>query len=346
MRIFSRRGSARKYAYITARVRSMKRKLIPKETYPKLLQMDIPEIIRFIEESEYRQDVDELARSFSGIDLLEHALNRNLAMTYRKLIDISQEEAKFLITEYLRYWDIWNIKTILRGKYYGASEEEILDSVVSAGELRYRDLTSLVKIESIEEIIAELSNTPYYEILKNYDGGVLSNIEDELDKLYYLRLLKSVGESQGDKLFLKFIRTEIDIKNLQNLFRLKKAEADKDIILNKLIPGGMELKQNDLNKLSSLSLQEFIKALESLPYWNAIADIVSQESIPVGKIATRLNKYALDYVSQISHYYPLSIVPILDYMISKKNEVTNIRIIARGKETNLPDNIIRDQLVI
>ncbi|MFQ6071751.1 MAG: ATP synthase A1 subunit C, partial [Methanosarcinales archaeon] len=298
MRIFSRRGSARKYAYITARVRSMKRKLIPKETYPKLLQMDIPEIIRFIEESEYRQDVDELARSFSGIDLLEHALNRNLAMTYRKLIDISQEEAKFLITEYLRYWDIWNIKTILRGKYYGASEEEILDSVVSAGELRYRDLTSLVKIESIEEIIAELSNTPYYEILKNYDGGVLSNIEDELDKLYYLRLLKSVGESQGDKLFLKFIRTEIDIKNLQNLFRLKKAEADKDIILNKLIPGGMELKQNDLNKLSSLSLQEFIKALESLPYWNAIADIVSQESIPVGKIATRLNKYALDYVSQ------------------------------------------------
>ncbi|MFQ6119771.1 MAG: V-type ATPase subunit, partial [Methanosarcinales archaeon] len=99
MRIFSRRGSARKYAYITARVRSMKRKLIPKETYPKLLQMDIPEIIRFIEESEYRQDVDELARSFSGIDLLEHALNRNLAMTYRKLIDISQEEAKFLITE-------------------------------------------------------------------------------------------------------------------------------------------------------------------------------------------------------------------------------------------------------
>lgn len=346
MRLFIRRGSARKYAYITARVRSMKRKLIPKETYPKLLQMDIPEIIRFIEESEYRQDVDELARSFSGIDLLEHALNRNLAMTYRKLIDISQEEVKFLITEYLRYWDIWNIKTILRGKYYGASEKEILDSVVSAGELRYRDLTSLVKIESIEEIIAELSNTPYYEVLKNYDGEVLSNLEDELDKLYYSRLLKSVGESQGDKLFLKFIRTEIDIKNLQNLFRLKKAEADKDIILNRLILGGMELKQNDLNKLSSLSLQEFVKALESLPYWNAIADIVVADSIPVGKIATRLNKYALDYVSRISHYYPLSIVPILDYMVSKKNEVNNIRIIARGKETNLPDNVIKNQLVI
>jgi len=77
---FNRRGS-KKYAYITARVRAMKSKLIQKEVFPKMMNMDLAEITRFIGESEYKQDVDELAQKFSGIDLLEHALNQNLART-------------------------------------------------------------------------------------------------------------------------------------------------------------------------------------------------------------------------------------------------------------------------
>ena len=91
-----------KYAYIVARVRAMKGKLIPKEMYPKFLNMEIPEITRYIEESEYKKDVDEIGKKYRGTDLIEHALNQNLALTYRKLIEVSQNEANFLITEYLR----------------------------------------------------------------------------------------------------------------------------------------------------------------------------------------------------------------------------------------------------
>src|SRR5574341_2570269 len=107
-------SSSVKYAYIVARVRAMKGKLIPKDMYPKFLNMEIPEITRFIEESDYKKDVDELGKKYTGTDLIEHALNQNLALTYRKLIEVSQNEANYLITEYLRFWDIWNIKTILK----------------------------------------------------------------------------------------------------------------------------------------------------------------------------------------------------------------------------------------
>ena len=96
MGLLIRRGG-KKYAYIAARVRAMKSKLMPKETYPRLMNMDIAEITRFIGESEYKQDVDELAQKFSGIDLLEHALNENLARTYRKLLRVSQDEANYLV---------------------------------------------------------------------------------------------------------------------------------------------------------------------------------------------------------------------------------------------------------
>ncbi len=331
------------YAYIVARVRAMKSKLIPKEMYPKLLNMTIPEIIRFIEESEYKKDVDELAKKYKHTDLFEHALNQNLALTYRKLIEISQNEANYIITEYLRFWDIWNIKTILRGKFSGATEEEILEDVVSAGQLRYRDITEIVKIATVEGIIAALEKTPYFPALQGYKGD-LAEIENALDKRYYAKRLES-GVNAGNEFFLKFLRTEIDLKNLKILFRMKRAGMERDEILKLLIPGGMELKEAELSRLASLPFSEFVNALEDYSYWSAISDI-STELTSLINIETRLDKYGVVYASRISYYYPLSILPVLDYILSKKIEVDNLRIIVRGKETNLTEDIIKSHLVM
>ncbi len=336
-------SSTVKYAYIVARVRAMKSKLIPKEMYPKFLNMEIPEITRFIEESEYKKDVDELGKKYTGLDLIEHAMNQNLALTYRKLIEISQNEANFLITEYLRFWDIWNIKTILRGKLSGASEEEILEGVVSGGQLRYRDLIELVKIGTVEGVIAALVRTPYYPALEGYKGD-LAEIENNLDKRYYSKRIKAAVDT-GNKLFLKFLTTEIDLKNLKTLFRMKRAGMGRDDIMKHLIPDGRELKEADLNRLASLPFPEFIRALEEFSYWSAISDI-SGELTSLVNIENRLDKYGLMYTSRISYYYPLSILPILDYILSKKIEVDNLRIIVRGKETALPEGIIKAHLVM
>ncbi len=332
-----------KYAYIVARVRAMKSKLIPKEMYPKFLNMEIPEITRFIGESEYKKDVDELGKKYHGTDLFEHALNQNLALTCRKLIDVSQNEANFLITEYLRSWDIWNIKTIIRGKFSGASEEEILEGLVSAGQLRYRDLSEIVKMGTVEGVIAAFAKTPYYPALEGYKG-VLADIENSLDKMYYSNLIKAVAAT-GNKLFLKFLRTEIDLKNLKILFRMKRAGMERDDIIKMLIPGGMELKEADLARLASMPLSEFVRALEEYSYWKAISDI-SGELASLINIETRLDKYGLVYAARISYYYPLSILPVLDYILSKKMEVDNLRIIVRGKETMLPEEIIKAHLVM
>ncbi len=332
-----------KYAYIVARVRAMKSKLIPKEMYPKFLNMEIPEITRMIGESEYKGEVDELAKKYSGTDLFEHALNQNLALTYRKLIEVSQNEANFLITEYLRSWDIWNVKTILRGKFAGASEAEILEDIVSAGQLRYRDITEMVKIGTIEGVIGALSRTPYYPALEGFKGN-LSETENNLDRLYYSNLIKAAS-STGNKLFLKFLKTEIDLKNLKMLFRMKRAGLDHNEILKILIPGGMELKDADLNRLASVPLNDFARSLEEYSYWEAIADIGADMTSLIN-IETRLDKYGLLYASRISYYYPLSILPVLDYIMSKKMEIDNLRMIVRGKETSLPEDIIKAHLVM
>ncbi len=225
-------GKQVQYAYITGRVRAMKTKLIPKEVYSRIMVMDTSEIIRYLSESQYKDEINFLSKDYSGIDLIEHATFDNLAKTYRKLLKISIEEPHFLILEYLRRWDIWNIKTLLRAKSYGADEKEIAKYLIPAGEFSEDYLMELAKIETVQKIIATLEGTDYSKALAYYDGKSLAKVENELDKLYYFRMEHTVSGtlSVGGSLMLKYVRREIDVKNLITLFRMNKAGIDATIV--------------------------------------------------------------------------------------------------------------------
>jgi len=47
-------------------------------------------------------------------------------------MEVSQDEANYLITEYLRYWNLEH-KDHYPRKVFRGSEEEILEDIVSAG---------------------------------------------------------------------------------------------------------------------------------------------------------------------------------------------------------------------
>ena len=90
------------YVYVCTRMRVRKSKLIPREDYLRLLNMGLPEITRFIEETEYKKEIDELATSFHGIDLIEIALSWNLAKEYQNIQKITPGTLKDLTRAYLR----------------------------------------------------------------------------------------------------------------------------------------------------------------------------------------------------------------------------------------------------
>jgi len=118
-----------------------------------ILNMDIPEINDY-RESEYKNEVDNLERSI-GYWPFEHALNQN-GFDYRKLIEVSRW-SKYIITEYLRYWDIWNIKPycaeILGSKRRGILEDVFLRPV------KIQDLLDIIKIGPLRSYCSFIKNT-------------------------------------------------------------------------------------------------------------------------------------------------------------------------------------------
>ncbi len=339
-------GQPVKYAYITGRVRAMKTKLIPAEMYPRMQSMDASEIARYLEETQYKDEIDALSKDYSGTELIEHATFANLAKTYRKLLDVSIDEPQFLILEYLRRWDIWNIKTVIRGKFYGATDAEIMKYLVPAGELDAEFLDGLTKKGTVQEVISAFEGTDYSSALAQYDGKNLASLENALDKLYYFRMERAVGGtlSVGGGLLLKYVRREIDIRNLITLFRMNKAGVDAAIIQENLIPGGKL--HEELSRMAGQPFGEFLRGLEGYPFWSSISDIATADLDAVSRIEARLRAYLVRYAWALSNYHPLSILPVLGYMVSKDTEVSNIRKIVRGKEAGLPAELIEEQVVV
>jgi V/A-type H+-transporting ATPase subunit C len=207
-------------------------------------------------------------------------------------------------------------------------------------------MSELAAKATYQEVVEALKDTEYYLLLQEFDGNNLAHIENELDKLYYTVLFEAIGtpKSKDRKLFAKVVKLEVDVKNLINLFRLKKAGVGKlDEIMPLMIEGGLELKPE---KLAALPYDEFVNGLQKTQYWDAVSGVTDLDTTPLTTLESRLTRYYLESSTLLSHVSPISVVPIIDYIIHKNNEVTNLRIIFRGKEAGLNDNLIKDQLVV
>uniref|UniRef100_UPI002632D8B0 V-type ATPase subunit n=1 Tax=Haloplanus sp. TaxID=1961696 RepID=UPI002632D8B0 len=180
--------------YVSARVQSRKAALFSDDDYRKLVRMGPSEIARFMEESEYEREINALGARHSGVDLIEYALNRNLAKHFNNLLSWADGRLYDLIARYLRKFDAWNVKTVLRGIYSDAARENVETDLIRAGELPERLLDRLLDAGSIEDAVGLLDETMFGESLTDAfddyeDSGVLVPLENAVDRAFYEQLL-------------------------------------------------------------------------------------------------------------------------------------------------------------
>ncbi|MDD3070534.1 V-type ATP synthase subunit C [Methanoculleus horonobensis] len=345
-------GSAQ-YIYACTRMRVRKSLLIPREDYLRMLNMSLPEIARFIGETTYRSEIDELGTSFSGINLVEVALSWNLAKEYQSILELVPGELKHFTASYLRRWDIQNVVTVLRGKMQMMPPGKIKEVLVPAGRLDRVILDRLIAEESPERVAEALKGERFYPVIERelpraMETGSFAHLENELYKGYYARLITDAkGGVKGGDIFLKYIRLEIDIRNIQNLFRLRAGHVREDV--RELLISGGSFTVDELQRLSGLESQdEFIDALKRqvkmIPLLNTLEEIRGKTA--PHEIEVALTRVQLDQMEQMSKRYAFSILPVLVYLEKKKYEVANLRALARGKEAGLPGERLQGYLVM
>jgi V/A-type H+-transporting ATPase subunit C len=336
----------RHFAYFNARVLSMRGKLLPKETYAKFLQMEIPEIARSLGESEYKVEIEQLGKRYRGVDLVEYSLNRNLAKTFHGLIKKAQGELQVLLVDFMRYYDLENVTTVLRGKLSGISEEEMREALIPAGALTEVELGRLIEA-TYDETLEMLPKLGFENAGEWLTDRPLPEVEDLLIRDYYAKLIESTsGATKSLRLFNEFIRMDIDFMNLINFLRLKRDEEAPAKVMEYMMEDGFLLPIPKLKALAAMEMEEVLTTVERLVYFRDSPGALVGTKDSLTAVEALLLKFQLNYAVRVGRQDPLSILVVLSYILAKNVEVANIRNIVRGKEGDLPIELIRKQLVV
>ncbi len=341
------------YEYVTARVRSRRAKLFDADDYRKLVRMGPSAIARFMEDSEYETEMNALGTRHSGVDLIEYALNRNLSKHFDDLLTWADGSLYANIANYLRKFDAWNVKTVIRGIYTDADREEIEDDLIRTGEFSRKTLDRLTEATSIEDAIDALSGTmfgePLEEAYEDFESsGVLVPLENAVDRAFFSHLLDDIGQPEPDTpraLYREFLEAEIDFRNLRNALRIARSGAEIDPA-EYFIEGGRLFDGEELRQLAS-NTDELVTAIKESTYGDDLADALDELEDATSLIGFEhaLNTALLEYSGKLSNRYPLSICPVLAYILGKEREIENIRAIARGREAGIPVEEIEGELI-
>ena len=322
------------YGYAGTRTRAMASRLLIESDYEKFLKMDTNEIIRFLEEGEYKAEIDAIGAKAARIQYFEKILNENFANAINKLISFAPKKSP--VKAYLIKYDIMNIKTLLRGIETKRPRAELERNLIQTGTFSREFLKKLSEKTSKEGVIKQLENTEYCEVLEGKKN--LEGFEDALDRFYFEKML---GVAKKHKNLLNLIKLEIDAKNILLLLRLKNAKI-KNMGVFFVKGGNLSIKK--LIEFSFLDSYEIIKLFKDKIWWRYTPTGTKE----LDKIEAGLKKYVMLRGVDLLRSYVPSFDTLLGYIIAKEREIDNIRVVLRSKLSKNPEDAlnIRSKLFV
>jgi V/A-type H+-transporting ATPase subunit C len=366
------------YPYTVTRVRVMKSKLLREEDYLRMRKMGLNETIRFLEESEYKHEIDLHSKEYRGAELIELALNENLANVINKLLSISlHEELKMLIQFYSLKWILNNIKLVLRTRMNKLSESDLKYGVVPIQPTDYETCINLYRGGGDEflETLSGITSIETYRLRELYAANDLVGLENEIDLTFYNRMIelyKRIKMRKSDPL-KQFFDNIVHINNIRNIARFKNEGINDETIRSMLV---MEQKSKITVKASVIMMKmkrfrvklvklmskkikrgdKLIEAMTRAEDMKALFDALKRSRYKelvtpdVEKNPSRLegtiDRFLLNYASKLLHRKPLSVSPIFGYLLWKEIETKNIKLLVHAKAMGLDDNVVDTNLIM
>jgi V/A-type H+-transporting ATPase subunit C len=177
--------------------------------------------------------------------------------------------------------------------------------------------------------------------------------ENALDKAYFQSMLARVRvSSRADQVYLNWLRKEIDVVNLRNLLELKRESVEAPVVQDLMVPGGLQIKGAAMTSMVTAdSYDATLAAMEQFAFFKDVREEAEQlrkggaeNSLVV--LERALDRHLARSAVAFSHLDPLSVLPVVDYLLRLKIEVDNVRVIVRGKEKGMDDERMRKLLLM
>ncbi len=347
------------YSYANARVRAMNARLLDLDVFKSLLDApDYNRAIAVLEETEYGEDIEHFMLEGARPTIMDRAFNRNLVRNFSHIKEFFMGRPEDMVNALLSRWDLYNLKTVLRGMRALVPKAEIMRNMVPIGSL---DQVVLEEIADQPDLRAALDAIvmfstqwaiPYgqavtaslTDFLREHD---LSVIEMALDKFHYEKVLGMLkGRDANAQLVHEVVTMEVDAINIGTLMRICGLELEDTNAEDLFVPGGTIATAKEFVHIMELKQPEQVcEALcRKTPYREALqAAWQSFDERGESAFEDEMEKHIIRTCLKMSKD-PLGIGVIIEYMWKKYLEITNLRIILRGKSIGLIESQIRKEL--
>lgn len=330
-------GSAR-YAYLNTRVSLFVGRLLPRERLDALMVQPSVEL----------PDAGDISAFFDpdGPDpaRLEQTLLMHIRNDFQVLARPVRPKERALLTYGFLWFELMNLKAIIRGKLSGLPEKTVREQILDLGAFATLPVDELLRAEDAAEMLRRLEATVYSDIARQArriyeERKDLFAVDAAIDRRYFAQLLSRVRNLGGSEQSAAedLVGRVLDRFNLAWLLRYRFAynllPAESYYLLP---PAGRLLSAERLQVLAQLgSLEEVVEALPT-ELKERLAGVTS-----ISEADNRLDQMMLDAAAKALEDARRPVARAFAYLVAREGEMRRLIAIVKGRRLGLPTDLVR-----
>lgn len=353
-------GGVSGYAAISTKVRAMYSNLLSPQEITRLSDSpDFPSLISSLKTTQYGPYLSSLKDTELTPRRAIQQLKHRLADSYSSVVQMSPEQTRPLIKQLYRYFELGNLKAVLRSIVTVSSWnpdvapwDRVREVLFPFGAFSTLPAQAMVESGNVPAAVELLKGSPYESAMsfamRRYSAEQnLFPLEVALDLDYWRRLwaeakkLSGLDREQGTKI----IGALLDMNNLMWAIRYKVYyKLSEEELINYTLPFGFRVRDEDVRAIAAGG---DIAAIVSRIF-PAILDVSSllenpQAGLP--KLEVRLKQQVIRQCTAAFIGYPFHIGLPLAFLILSDLEIQDLVVLIEAKSSEISDEDMRSVLL-
>ncbi len=326
------------YAYSVGRIRVLETNLLKNNDIERMIgAKNAEEALRVLNDLDYSNHVSDI----SDVKKFQVVLSAGLKEVKDLLDDITPYKEVMDILWF--YYDIHNIKTLIRAKYDHHDENDLEENYfMRLGSYSHNLFEKYIFEGTYKDKIPQDILLIIDEAIKVYENNKDPfKLDLFLDKQYYRRSL-SVSKKIKNLFIDEYLRISIDISNIKQFFISYILSKEKKEFSDTMLPGGY-IKVGDYLKMGSIEdLLNYSKKTSYAETIKAGYESYSKDNSLL-ELEKLLDNLVIKHLEQ-SKIIPFGPEPLYAYFLAKRNNAQIIRSIMISKINNIDENSLRKTL--
>ncbi len=247
------------------------------------------------------------------------------------------------------------IKSMIRGKSGGLSEDALKESIIPVGIITPGLVERICRTKNLQDAVLLLNETPYGSILADSletvrNSQSLFEMEWSLDLFVFNQISESRYKIDSSLVgpVSEFTGLYSDLMNIKTLLRAKREHWYPEVISRYFVPGGAHYKEWRLAQLyENPQIPDIVSQLSGSDYYHVLEPHILAYDVSgsLQHFERALDTMLLEKLISISTVYHLTGGPLIKFIIGKLIETKNLRAVIHGIARGVSAEKLKDHVV-